>query len=143
MSQENYSPSKQSLANCLEQLRRAGCEVREQAGGRHLVVRDGCGAVLEALAGGGILFSVSPGFIQGDRIAHLVDRGFQKFWQDDDRRIPARASELKALHELERDLRAALGVTTLYNEALGTVSWRYVYDRLEGREPGKRHPSFD
>ncbi|OFW02360.1 MAG: hypothetical protein A3H94_08020 [Acidobacteria bacterium RIFCSPLOWO2_02_FULL_60_20] len=108
-----------------------------------MISRTGCGAVLKELADGTVQLVVRPGLTQRDSIAHLVDRGFQKFWQDGDRKLPARAEELKALHEFERDLCAALGVTTLYNEALGTVSSKYVYDRVEGREPGKRHQSFD
>ncbi|MBI2820308.1 MAG: hypothetical protein HYX73_10040 [Acidobacteria bacterium] len=107
------------------------------------MVRNGCGAVIEESADGNIQFRVRLGLILREKIAHLIDCGFQKFWQDGDRRVPARAEELKALHELQRDLRAAMGITTLYNEALGTVSSKYIYDRVEGREPGKRHPSFD
>lgn len=137
------SASRRGLANCLQQLRQTGCEVREKEGGRYLVVRNGCGAVLEETAGGAIQFSVRPGLVLRDTIAHLTDRGFQKFWQDGDRRIPARAKQLKALHELQCDLRAAMGLITLYNEALGTVSSKYIYDRVEGREPGNRHESFD
>jgi hypothetical protein len=137
------SPSKQTLARCLDELRQAGCEIREQQAGRHLIVRNGCAAVLEEEPGGGVRFGVRPGLLQRDRIAHLLDRGFQKFWQDGDHSLPARAAELQALHELERDLSAAMGLTTLYNQALGTVSSKYIYDRVEGREPGKRHQSFD
>ena len=143
MSRADHSTGKQTFVNCLEQLRRTGCEIREQSGGGQLIVRNGCGAVIEESAGGNIQFRVRPGLILREKIAHLIDHGFQKFWQDGDRRVPARAEELKALHELQRDLRAAMGITTLYNEALGTVSSKYIYDRVEGREPGKRHPSFD
>ena len=143
MSREHLPALKQTLTNCLDKLRAAGFESREQGPGRYLISRTGCGAVLQGSADGTIQLVVRPGLTQRDSIAHLVDHGFQKFWQDGDRKLPARAEELKALHEFERDLCAALGVTTLYNEALGTVSSKYVYDRVEGREPGKRHQSFD
>ena len=143
MSQSDHSTRKQRVVNRLEQLRRTGFEIREQSEGGQLVVRNGCGAVIEQSADGNIQFRVRPGLILRDKITPLIDRGFQKFWQDGDRRVPARAEELKALHELQRDLRAAMGITTLYNEALGTVSSKYIYDRVEGREPGKRHQSFD
>ena len=126
----------------MEKLRAAKFEISEQGSGRFLVSRDGCATVLQD-AGGSPRFATPPGWKQGSDIASLVDAGFQKFWQVDSRRVPARAEELKALHTFERDLRAALGETTLYNEALGTVSSKYIYDRLEGREPGKRHQSFD
>jgi hypothetical protein len=140
MTQEN-SPE-QDLSTAVARLRTTGFAVSEQDQRRFLVSRDGCAAILEDL-GGTPRFSISPGLIQGNAIARLVDAGFQKFWQVDRRRFPARAEELKALHGFEQDLRAALGATTLYNQALGTVSSKYVYDRLEGREPGKRHQSFD
>ena len=143
MSRLKQSPPKPTLAEGLEQLRRAGCEIRKQQLGRYLVVRNGCGAVLEASGVSSIQFAVRPGRFIREQIAHLIDRGFQKFWQDGDRRVPARSEELKALHELQRDLHTALGLNTLYNEALGTVSSEYIYDRVEGREPGKRHQSFD
>jgi hypothetical protein len=142
----------QSLANALDQLRSEGFEIREQSAGRYVALRAGCGAIIEtsaqtpaktADATAGSAIRVTPGLVRRDSIAHLLDKGFQKFWQDGDRRIPARAEELKAVHAFERDLHAALGITTLYNQALGTVSAKYIYDRVEGREPGKRHESFD
>ena len=143
MSREHLPALKQTLTNCLDKLRAAGFGIREQGPGRYLISRTGCGAVLQGLADGTIQLVVRPGLVQRESTAHLVDHGFQKFWQDGDRRFPARAEELTAWHEFDRVLRGALGVTTLYNEALGTVSSKYVYDRVEGREPGKRHQSFD
>ena len=119
-----------------------GFEVREQGQGRYLVSRSGCAVPIEN-ADGTPRLSRPPGLIQRDGLAELLDAGFQKFWQLDNRRFPARSAELKALHDFDRDLRAALGATTLYNQALGTVSAKYIYDRVEGREPGKRHESFD
>ena len=85
---------------------------------------------------------VQPGIEAAHGILHLVDRGFQKFWQDGERRLPALAVQLQALHRFDQDLRAVMGLTALYNEALGTVSARYTYDRLEGRENPKHHRPF-
>ena len=150
MAQTNSSnpgeSTRESFFNSLEKLRAAKFVVSEQGSGRFLISRDGCAAVLTTVlqdAGGEPRFTVPPGWKQGNDIACLVDAGFQKFWQVGSHRVPARAEELKALHGFEQDLREALGETTLYNEALGTVSSKYIYDRLEGREPGKRHQSFD
>jgi hypothetical protein len=134
---------KRSLGGCIERLRRAGFDGQAQPGGGVLVSKHGCGAVLEQTAAGDLGFAVRPGLLVGGQIAHLTDRGFQKFWQDDERSFPALAEQLKALHDFEQGLRVALGMTTLYNEALGTVSSRYVYDRVEGREEPKRHKPFD
>jgi hypothetical protein len=142
MHPQKLTPSPVRLPEAWEALRGAGFEIRDEGSGRVRVVRQGCGAVLEEAAGG-VRFAVRPGLLFGDSIAHLVDCGFQKFWQNGPQRIPARSSELQTLHQMQRDLRAALGLSTLYNEALGTVSSKYIYDRVEGREAGSRHPSFD
>ena len=48
----------------------------------------------------------------------------------------ALASELKAVHAFQEDLREALGLVSLYNESLGTVSTEYLYDRVQGRDRG-------
>ena len=63
MSRADHSTGKQTFVNCLEQLRRTGCEIREQSGGGQLIVRNGCGAVIEESAGGNIQFRVRPGLI--------------------------------------------------------------------------------
>ena len=125
-----------------EQLKNAAFAVTEREGNSILVSKHGCGAVLERTATGQPRFVVRPGLLVGKSIARLVDGGFQKFWQDDFRRLPALADQLAALHSFVQDLYAVMGLTTLYNEALGTVSARYVYDRLEGREGPKRHKPF-
>jgi len=67
-------------------------------------------------------------------IAALVDGGYQKFWRAGNRRVPALAQQLKALHDFEEDLREALGLESLYNTSLGTTNDLHVYDRLAGRE---------
>ncbi len=65
-----------------------------------------------------------------------MDGGFQFFLTADGKRKPALASELKALHEFEEDLREALGMKSLYNQSLGTVSTEYLYDRVQDRDKG-------
>jgi len=124
-----------------QRLKEAGFQVLAEGGGVR-ISKHGCAAVLEASASGEPRFAVRAGLETKQGIAHLVDRGFQKFWQEGERQFPALAAQLQALHRFDQDLRAAMGLTALYNEALGTVSSRYVYDRLEGREKGKRHQAF-
>ena len=140
-------------ANWKEQLKSAGFALNEQAGAT-VVVRDGCSATIEISGQGAEIqprFRVKPGLVFGapldGAVAHLLDRGFQKFWQTGERGgseklWPARAVELQALGAFDRDLRSVLGMTRLYNEAIGVVSSVYHYDRVEGREPGKRRESF-
>ena len=74
--------------------------------------------------------------ICGD-IGVLVDGGYQKFFSTSKGvKIPATADQLKALHDFEEDLKEALGQKSLYNEALGTVSTFYLYDRVQDRDRG-------
>ncbi len=142
MTRSHQEAPRLTLAALTERLKKEGFAMEQQGPGSVRVSKNGCAAVLEE-AGGVLRLAVPPGLVLGQSIARLVDRGFQKFWQDGDRKQPAVAEQLRFLHLFEQELRTALGLTTLYNEALGTVSARYVYDRLEGREKGKRHPSFD
>jgi hypothetical protein len=48
--------------------------------------------------------------------------------------IPANADHLRAIHEFTEELNEAIGATSLYNQALGTTSDVYNYDRVKGRE---------
>jgi hypothetical protein len=41
---------------------------------------------------------------------------------------------LKALQSFAEELKVALGLPSLYNESLGTVSEAYQYDRVEDRD---------
>ena len=126
----------------IDRLKEAGFTVQAEDGGRVRVSKHGCATVFEPSPSGEPQFALRPGLEIGENIAHLVDRGFQKFWQDDDRRLPALSAQLQALHRFGQELREGMGLTALYNEALGTVSSRYHYDRLEGREKPKRRQPF-
>ena len=144
MRKEKNTPGKLDGSSWMERLKGAGFAVADQGAGRVLASKYGCGAVIEKPASGEPRFTVRPGLLAADGIAHLLDRGFQKFWQRGERSFPALAAQLKALHSFEQDLRGVMGLSNLYNEALGTVSSRYVYDRVEGRaEEPKKHQPFD
>ena len=70
-------------------------------------------------------------------IGLLVDGGFQKFWHTSSgRKAPAIAGQLKTLHAFQEDLREALGLESLFNEALGTVNDLHLYDRVKDRDQG-------
>ncbi len=73
------------------------------------------------------------GWVLGGEIARLVDRGYQKFFKTSKLEIPATADHLRALHRFDDQLKEAVGAMVLYNEALGTTSDRYDYDRVKGR----------
>ncbi len=128
-------PKPPTFAERLQMLRDAGFQVTHCPDESYRVVRDGCGAIVREAAGGGIQVD-QAGWIIGGDIALLVDAGFQKFWRVGNRRFPALASQLKALHAFEEDLREALGLESLFNTSLGTTNDLHIYDRVEGRDSG-------
>ena len=120
----------------MDDLRKAGFEISAAPGGRVMVIRDSVAAVLENRAGTPAV-NERAGIRMPGGIGKLVDGGFQKFFlAPDGRKKPALASELKAIHAFEEDLREALGLVSLYNESLGTVSTQYLYDRVKDRDRG-------
>jgi hypothetical protein len=123
-------PTEPTFADDLGVLRQAGFEILQQPDGRIQVSKHGCGAMV---TDGHPPRIERAGWIVDGRIALLVDQGYQKFWDAGDRQIPAQASQLGALHAFEEDLRAALGVESLYNLALGTTNDVHHYDRVAGR----------
>ncbi|MBZ5591052.1 MAG: hypothetical protein LAP39_02375 [Acidobacteriia bacterium] len=100
------------------------------------VSRNGCAATLE-LPDGAVHVVEPAGIIMSGEIGALVDGGYQKFFQTPSgKRKPALASDLRALHDFQEDLKEALGLESLYNESLGTVSTFYQYDRVKDRDRG-------
>ena len=121
----------------MDQIRRAGFTVEVLSGSRRVrVSRNGCATILE-LPDGEVRVIEPAGVIMTAEIGALVDGGFQKFFQTSGgKRKPALASDLRALHDFQEDLKEALGLTSLYNESLGTVSTYYQYDRVKDRDQG-------
>jgi hypothetical protein len=126
----------------LEELRGHGFEVTAEAGvaGGMRVSRDGVAAVVapggtdDRWESGGARLAVSPGLVVRGEIARLVDRGYQKFIKTSQYELPSTAAQLHAIHVFTEELNQLTGALGLYNEALGTTSDVYLYDRLEGRE---------
>jgi hypothetical protein len=132
-------PRQPTFEDRLTKLREFGFTVVPGLTGRVRVERNGCAAAIESPKDGAATVVERPGIVMGDEIAALVDGGFQKFFQTPGgRRKPALAEELKALHDFSEDLREGLGLVSLYNESLGTVSKLYLYDRVEDRDRGVR-----
>jgi hypothetical protein len=130
------NPKPPTFAQRIDKLRSAGFSVTPRNGGVVRVERGGYGVDLrddngapQAVGGSGI--------VVGDEIAVLVDGGYQKFFRTPSgRKLPALAEQLKALHDLDEDLKEALGEESYYNESLGTVSTLYLYDRVKDRDRG-------
>jgi hypothetical protein len=96
--------------------------------------KSGCVAYLEK-PGESWVYLGPPYFVVHGVNCELEDRGYQKFWysKTDGKRFPIRKVELETLHRFDEEVRYLLGMTDLYNEALGTTNARTVYDRLTGR----------
>ena len=120
----------------LTTLQSAGFAVNPSAGGPVRVSRNAFAADLKESEGGAKVDD-RAGVLMGTEIGVLVDGGFQKFFRTPSgKRKPALADELKGLHDFEEDLKESLGIKSLYNEGLGTVSTLYQYDRVKDRDHG-------
>ena len=93
----------------------------------------GCAAEIAEAPDGTVEILARPGLLLNGEISRLLDRGYQKFFKSSKLEIPATADHLRAIHEFSEELKEATGATSLYNEALGTTSDVYHYDRVKGR----------
>jgi hypothetical protein len=75
-----------------------------------------------------------PGYLIGSEISKLVNKGYQQFLKTSKAEVPATAEQLKSLQSFSEELKQALGLPSLYNESLGTVSESYQYDRVTDRD---------
>ncbi len=97
------------------------------------VKKNNCVRLLARGADGTLTPLGPPYFIVRGLRCELEDRGYQKFWSREGKRFPIRLNDLKALHAFDEEVRALLGIKSLYHESLGSTSARSVYDRLDGR----------
>ena len=148
MSRKSRNPN---FDQTLEILRAHSFDVAPyaQVAGGVLVSKHGAGAVLVArpqfnarakARDASVAFAIAPGVLAGGQVARLVDRGHQKFIKTSQFELPANVSHLHAIHRFTEELKLLLGAVDLYNEALGTTSDLYLYDRLKGREAAQPTP---
>ena len=137
-------PRQRSWDDILTELRRLQFDVQPVSGvaNQQRIGKYGAAIVLEkAQNEAGLRMVVRPGPVINGEIAQLVDRGFQKFFRTSKTELPATADRLKSLHTFVEELKEVTGSVTLYNEALGTVSDAYLYDRVKGRDlPESQRP---
>lgn len=104
--------------------------------GARRVSKYGCAAEIAPPADkdGTVRLISKGGWLLGGEISRLLDRGYQKFLKTSKLEIPATADQLRAIHLFNEELKEAAGALVLYNEAMGTTSDVYMYDRVKGRE---------
>ena len=130
-------PKDLTLDERLDQVRRAGFVVTTQPSSHQVRINRGCYAVVLDFNDAAPRVAESAGVVMNGEIGVLTDGGFQKFFlTPSGKRQPAQAADLRGLHDFQEDLREALGQVSLYNEALGTVSTLYLYDRVKDRDKG-------
>jgi hypothetical protein len=117
-------------------LRDHGFDILEAPGTkkRVFIKKHGVSAAIEQEDGDGVKIFARPGYLINGEISKLVDRGYQKFLMTTKSEVPATADHLKAVHDFTEELKEATGMSSLYNESLGTVSDSYHYDRVKDRD---------
>src|SRR5438309_10114926 len=125
-----------TFEDAVNYLREHAFDVLEAPGtsGRVFVKKYNVSAAIQKTEDGGVKIFAYPGYLVGTEISKLVNKGYQQFLKTSKNEIPATADHLKALHSFAEELKVALGLPSLYNESLGTVSEAYQYDRIEDRD---------
>src|SRR4029077_9327037 len=117
-------------------LRDNGFDVTEAPGtnGRVFLRKYNVSCAIQKTPEDGVKIFAYPGYLIGSEISKLVNRGYQQFLKTSKTEVPASADHLKALHSFTEELKEGLGLPSLYNESLGTVSEAYQYDRIVDRD---------
>ena len=125
-----------SYDEALTWLREHGFDVQEAPGtnGRVFLRKYNVSSAIQKTPEDGVKIFAYPGYLIGSEISKLVNRGYQQFLKNSKTEIPATAEHLKALQTFSEELKEALGLPSLYNESLGTVSESYHYDRIKDRD---------
>ena len=125
-----------SFEQAMETLRAHSFDVAPHSGAPDevLVSKNGAAALLAPGKDAQVVFTERPGALVQGEVARLLDRGYQKFLKTARFEIPATAAQLHAIHAFSEELNQVIGAIDFYNEALGTTSDLYQYDRLKGRQ---------
>jgi hypothetical protein len=137
------APEARTFDEALSWLRDNGFDVTEAPGtnGRVFLRKYNVSAAIEKTPDDGVKIFAYPGYLIGSEISKLVNRGYQQFLKTSKTEIPATADHLKAIQDFSEELKVALGLPSLYNESLGTVSESYHYDRIKDRDkPAVQRP---
>ena len=130
------NPQQRTYEEAVNWLRDHGFDVIEAPGmqNRVFLKKYNCSAAIQKNGDDGVKIFAYPGYLVGSEISKLVNRGYQQFLKTARTEIAATADHLKALQQFSEEMKEALGLPSLYNESLGTVSESYHYDRIENRD---------
>jgi hypothetical protein len=129
----HQKPHVPSFDEKIAALRDAGFQTAPASGGATRVIRGTLAADL--IPSGDAAEIVRTGVVVSGEIGELTDLGFQKIWlTPSGKKLAATAEHLRALHDLTEDLRDRMGMTSLYNDGLGTVNEHHLYDRVVDRD---------
>jgi hypothetical protein len=125
-----------SIEDAVQWFRSNGFEVTQPSGpsGRYFLSKYHVSAAIERAPDGQVKIFAYPGYLISGEISKLVDEGYQKVLKTTKGVYPATADHLRALHQFSEELKQGTGGISLYNEAMGTVSESYLYDRVRDRE---------
>ena len=128
-----------SYEEALNWLRDHGFDLIEAPGtqGRVFLKKYCCSAAIQKNGDDNVKIFAYPGYLIGSEISKLINRGYQQFLKTAKTEVPATADHLKALQQFTEELKEGLGLPSLYNESLGTVSESYQYDRIQDRDKPK------
>ena len=126
----------------LSALKGLGFTVDPTGSGTYRVSRGGYAAHLVEVDGKAL--GQKPGILIAGEIGVLTNAGYQMFFRTPSGVTrPARAEQLKALHEFTEDLTEGSGDTSLYNQGLGTTTEAHLYDRVKDRDHGVPHRAWE
>jgi hypothetical protein len=125
-----------TFEDAVQWLRDHGFDLIEAPGtqGRVFLKKYNVSAAIQKDGEDGVKIFAYPGYLINGEISKLINRGYQQVLKNSKTEIAATADHLKALQQFTEELKEALGLPSLYNESLGTVSEAYQYDRIEDRD---------
>ena len=129
--------------DAVQWLRDNGFDLIEAPGtpGRVFLKKYNVSAAIQKNGDDGVKIFAYPGYLIGGEISKLINRGYQQVLKTSKTEVAATADHLKSLQQFSEELKEALGLPSLYNESLGTVSEAYQYDRIVDRDkPATERP---
>ena len=117
--------AERTFEDAVQWLRDHGFDLIEAPGtqGRVFLKKYNVSAAIQKDGADGVKIFAYPGYLISGEISKLINRGYQQVLKKSKTEVAATADHLKAL-----------GLPSLYNESLGTVSEAYQYDRIVDRD---------